>query len=337
MTETETSSTMNELENDESELELSNEQLKPTALKPGSRIGLISPASRVSEPSALRRSSNIIEELGYVPVIGKSTLSYEGFTAGSDQARIDDLQTFLADASIEAIVCVSGGYGAARLLPLLDFAQIRKSPKIIIGSGDNDALLSAINQLTGLVIFHGPNLEDVADKYTYEALKNTLAGSKENLTVNCRDSNDQVFESNMYSLSDLSCQGTLCGGNLTALSSLFGTKYKPDFSKKILALDDFAERNSILDRWFTTMYLSGTLSSIAGIAFGGFPSCHARGGNNMLSVQDTFGDRLKELKVPACFGFKFGNESKSNYLPIGTSAELDCKRGSLAFQESPYA
>lgn len=328
---------MNELENDEGELELSNEQLKPAALKAGARIGLVSPASRVSAPSILNRSRNIIEELGFEPVLGKSVLNYGGFTAGSDSARLEDLHSFLVDDSIESIICVSGGYGAARLLPLLDFAQIRKTPKMIIGSGDNDVLLSAINQLTGLVVFHGSNLEDVEDKYTFNSLRHTLSGSKESLEINCRDSNDEVFEANIHSLSDKVCSGRVCGGNLTALSSLFGTKYKPDFSKKILALDDFAERNSILDRWFTTLYLSGTLNAVSAIAFGGFPSCHPRGGNNMLSVEDTFGDRIKELAVPSCFGFKFGTERKSNYLPIGIDAELDCKKGILTFSESAYA
>lgn len=328
---------MNELENDEAELELSNEQIKAPPLKAGARVGLISPASRVTAPSILHRSSRIIEELGYIPVLGKSTLSYGGFTAGTDQERLEDLQLFLADDSIEAIVCVSGGYGAARLLPLLDFAQVRKTPKLLIGSGDNDALLAAINQLTGLVVFHGNNLEDVEDKYTYNSLRQTLSGSREEISINCRDSNDEAYETNLYSLSSQVSSGTVCGGNLTAVSSLFGTKYKPDFSQKILILDDFSERNSILDRWFTTLYLSGTLSAVAGIAFGGFPSCHPRGSNNMLSVEDTFGDRIKELAVPACFGFKFGNQSKSNYLPIGLNAELNCAKGTLVYQGSPYA
>ena len=328
---------MNELDNDESELDLSNEQIKAPALKAGARVGLICPGSRPASPSALHRASKIIEELGYTPVTGKSVLSYGGFTAGSDQARLEDLQSFLADDDIEAITCVSGGYGAARLLPLLDFAQLRKTPKIIIGSGDNDTLLAAINQLTGLVVFHGSNLADVDDKYTYNALRHTLSGSRQNLSINCSDANDEPFEIKYYSLSDELCRGTVSGGNLTAISSLFGTKYKPDFTGKILVLDDFSERNSILDRWFTTLYLSGTLSSISGLALGGFPSCHPRGGNNMLSVEDTFGDRLKELSVPACFGFKFGGDSKSNYLPIGISAELDCKKGTMTYLESAYA
>jgi len=325
-----------DLEQDDSEHDLmpAKEQFKAQALKPGAKVGLIAPSSRPDSPLVLRRCIQIVEEMGFKPVPGSSVLRYSGFTAGTDEQRIDDIHTFLQDSSIEAMLCVSGGYGAARLLPLLDFAQIRRNPKIVLGGADNDALLLAINKLTGLVVFHGQNLDEVEDEHSFNSIKNLLSGAEREIRINCRDIGDAPYQAAAYSLCDEVKEGVVCGGNLTALSSLFGTRYQPCFEDKILVLDDFSERNDILDRWFTTLYLSGVLADVAGIAFGAFPNCASRGSNNMLAIEDTFGDRLKELGTAACFSFKFGRAKHDNVLPIGVRAALDCGNGTLQMLET---
>ncbi len=326
---------MDPVDDNEHELLLSREQVKAAPLESGSRVGLLAPSSRPESPLALRRCIQVIEEMGFVPVVGKNVMRNEGFSAGNDEQRLDDFHRFLRDPSIEAIFCVSGGYGSLRLLPLMDFGEIRQNPKIYLGSGDNDALLMAINELTGLVVFHGSNLEEVEDQHTFDSIKSALTGASLR-GVNCRDEGDASFDAAAYSLSDKICQGIIRGGNLTALCSLFGTRYQPNLENKILILDDFSERNSSLDRWFTTLYLAGSLKEVTGIAFGGFPGCGPRGGDNMLSIEDTFGDRIKELGIAACFGFKFGSAGKDNVVPIGIQAKLDCASGSLTFLESPF-
>lgn len=326
-----------EHEDSEPELALPKDQFKAQPLKPGAKVGLVAPSSRPGSPLVLRRCLQVIEEMGFQPVAGNNVMNNAGFTAGTDDERIDDLHTFLQDPSIEGLLCVSGGYGAARLLPLLDFAQIRRHPKIILGSGDNDALLLAINELTGLVVFHGPNLDEIGDQHSFNSVKAALSGSNHQVSINCRDADDASYEAVKYSLTDRVCEGIICGGNLTALSSLFGTRYQPKLEGKILILDDFSERNDILDRWFTTFYLASTLNDVVGIAFGGFPACGPRESKNMLSIEDTFSDRIKELGTPACFGFKFGRRSKDNVVPTGVRARLDCGRGTLQVLEPALA
>jgi muramoyltetrapeptide carboxypeptidase len=41
--------------------------------------------------------------------------------AGEDEARADDLNRAFADRTVDAIICVRGGAGTARLLPFIDF------------------------------------------------------------------------------------------------------------------------------------------------------------------------------------------------------------------------
>jgi muramoyltetrapeptide carboxypeptidase len=322
-----------EHEDNEPELLFSEAQFKASPLKPGAKVALIAPSGRPASPLVLSRCRQIVEEMGFTPVVGKNVMAVDGFAAGCDDERIDDLHAFLADQSIEALLCVSGGYGAARLLRLLDFDLVRQRPKILLGSGDNDALLVAVNKLTGLTCFHGPNLDEVKDRHAFESIKSALATDSQGLVINCRDEDDASFEAAAYSLSDRVCRGTTCGGNLTALASLFGTRYQPEMQDKILLLDDFDERNDILDRWFTTLYLAGSLNEVSGIAFGGFPNCSTRDSKNMLSIEDMFGLRIQQLGTPACFGFKFGLAGSSNVVPLGVRAELDCRRGSLQILE----
>ncbi len=320
-------------EENDAELYVAGQKLKATALKPGSRVGLVAPGSRPESPRVFKRCLQIVEEMGYVPLAGESVLKYNGFSAGSDKERLEDFHAFLHDDSVEALLFVTGGYGALRLLPVLDFSHIRKNPKLYLGSGDNDSILLAINELTGLVVFHGPNLDQIDDRHSFDSVKKTLSGDGLQ-EISCRDDSDPAFERAAYSLSDKICSGISCGGNLSALTSLFGSRYQPQMQNKILLLDDFAERYSFLDRWFTTLYLAGTLTQVAGIAFGEFPNCGIRGADNMLSIEDTFGDRIKELGLAACFGFKFGMASKNNVIPLGINTELDCGAGKLKFLES---
>lgn len=323
---------VDESDDDSTEM-ISNELLKPQALKGGSRVALVAPGSRPTNPSELKKCIAVVEEMGFTPVVGKHVLKYDGFCAGTDDERLDDIQSFLLDPSVEALFCVTGGYGALRLLPLLDFKQIRDNPKIFIGSGDNDSILLSINKLTGLVVFHGSNLDEIEDKHSFESARAALLGNDSEKTIYCRLPGEPAYNGVAYPINERRVEGRVCGGNLTSLCSLFGTKYQPDFDGKVLLLDDFTERNSLLDRWFTSLYLAGVLSDVAGIAFGGFPSVSARGADNMLSIEDTFGDRLKGVGTASCFGFKFGQATNDNVMPIGINAELDCAAGKLKYLE----
>src|SRR3546814_15450374 len=62
-----------------------------------------------------------------------------------------------ADEGVKAGICLRGGSGAARLLPLLDYDAIRANSKVLLGYCDITALHCGIHARTGLVTFHGPH------------------------------------------------------------------------------------------------------------------------------------------------------------------------------------
>src|SRR2546426_1069675 len=99
--------------------------IKPDRLNPGDTIGLVAPASPPPDPAAIDRAVEAIERLGFEVRLAPNARMRCGFLAGSDRQRAGDLMKMFADRKVKAILCVRGGYGAARLLPRLDYQTIR--------------------------------------------------------------------------------------------------------------------------------------------------------------------------------------------------------------------
>ena len=124
-------------------------------LRCGDTIGVVSPASPV-KPEVLDRGVAKLEALGFRVKLGKYVYAKQGYLAGSDRERAEDLNAMFRDPEVDAIVCSRGGYGTPRILPLLDYGAITRHPKVFVGFSDITALHVAIRQRTGLVTFHGP-------------------------------------------------------------------------------------------------------------------------------------------------------------------------------------
>ena len=127
----------------------------PAPPVPGDRAALIAPSFAVT-PEQLANAEKSIRLLGLTPVIYPSCRSRRDYLAGSDRLRARDLEAAFSDSSVRAVFCLRGGYGASRLLNLIDFQTIRKNPKFFIGFSDITALHTALNQECGLITYHGP-------------------------------------------------------------------------------------------------------------------------------------------------------------------------------------
>ena len=135
--------------------------VKPQRLEQGDTIGIIAPAGPVARDEIKPAIGRIIKK-GYKILESPNLYKKRAYLAGSDDARLDDLQSMFSDKNVKAILCARGGYGSIRLLDRIDFDLIRKNPKIIAGYSDITALLFAICRNTGLVTFHGPMLRDLS-------------------------------------------------------------------------------------------------------------------------------------------------------------------------------
>ena len=94
--------------------------IKPKRLSKGDTVGVIAPASGLSAEDFDKALQNMAD-LGFKTKVGKNARNKNGFLAGTDQQRLEDLHWAFSDAEIDAVWCVRGGYGVSRLLPAVDF------------------------------------------------------------------------------------------------------------------------------------------------------------------------------------------------------------------------
>src|SRR3990172_595276 len=117
---------------------------KPPCLRKGDHIGLVAPASTPVTAERIDGGVRYLERLGYSVAVGKHALDVNGYLAGPDEARLEDLNGFIRDKRVKAIIAIRGGYGTPRLLRGVDYAALKKNPKIIVGYSDITGLQLAI-------------------------------------------------------------------------------------------------------------------------------------------------------------------------------------------------
>ena len=306
-------------------------RLLPPALKPGDTIGLVAPSSAVDDPFTLQLAQEAMEALGLRVKRGEHVASRHGHLAGTDAERAGDLNAMFADPAVKAIVCARGGAGAARLLPLLDYAMIRRNPKALLGFSDITALHNALLSQAGLVSFHGPVGNDGWNSFNADQFRRVFFEREAMEYRNPTDHGDELVQrrNRTITVTGGKARGPLMGGNLSVLTAVSGTPYLPDFDGAILFLEDVDEAPYRIDRMLTTLKLSGVLDRVAGVVFGACTSCTPGDGYGSLTLSQIFEDWFAPLKVPAYHGALFGHIRQQFILPVGADVELDADAGTL--------
>jgi muramoyltetrapeptide carboxypeptidase len=311
--------------------------LKPPHLKPGDTIGIVAPASPPSDPGVIEKSLDFVSRLGFKPKLARNARQRAGFLAGSDRERAADLMSMFLDRRVSGILCVRGGYGSSRLLPLLDYRTIRRNPKVFVGYSDITSLHSALLVKAGLVSFHGPMLssdfikEDLPAFTTEQFLKIVRQPSPlGSLQRGHAQANIEVLRPGV-------ARGRLLGGNISILCSTLATPFQPSFRKRILFFEDVDEAPYKFDRMLTQLLNAGLLQQLAGIAIGVNKNCldpkAGKAKEYRQSLLDVFVERLRPLKIPIVAGLPFGHVSHNATIPVGVMATLDGDKGDLLITE----
>lgn len=310
--------------------------IKPKRLKAGDLVTLITPSSSVND-AIIQRAVKNIESLGFRTKLGKYVSEAHGYLAGSEKNRLEDLHNAFSDKETSAVWCIRGGYGAARLLPNLDFKLIRNNPKILIGYSDITALHLAIHQNCNLVTFHGPVGNSDFNDFTKDNVCAVLTGDTP--TIKFTLSEEQLKkESVLYKpevINDGICKGELIGGNLSLVSAAAGTPYGiKTLKNKLLFLEDIEERPYRIDRMLVQVLQSLNFSECQGIAMGIFEGCTANETEKSLTLMECFKELYAPLKQPIIYGLSFGHVSQQITLPYGIEAELNTFDKTLTLLQS---
>ncbi len=305
--------------------------IKSKKLKTGDTVALISPCAAIFTQEPVDIAVEALEKCGLKVKKGKHLMAKEGHLAGNDQERAKDLNTAFADEQVSAVICLRGGSGGARILPLIDYNLIKKNPKILVGFSDVTALLLSIYAKTGLITFHGQNgiasWTELARKYYFGLLfENQLMEfskpeAPENAWVQKKGRTRTITAG--------SSQGTLIGGNLTVLCGILGSDYVPDFKGAILFLEDTNEELYRIDRLMAQLMLAGILDKIRGFIFGHCTNCQPGRGYGSSTFDEIMDQYIKPLKIPAFSGAMIGHIEWQFTLPIGSTVQMDAAAGTF--------
>jgi muramoyltetrapeptide carboxypeptidase len=317
-----------------SALNLEQQKIKPRRIKPGDKIGLTAPGGYISEKE-LQDSIDNLKNLGFIPVHSKHILQKYGYLAGSDKVRADDLNEMFSRRDVAGIVCARGGYGCARILPMLDYDLIKKNPKVLVGYSDITALLYGIYAKTGLVCFHGPVGISTFNEFSVQYFREVLLNPVDKLQLT-NPVNPEMLP--LQTIKSGKASGELAGGNLSIVVSLIGTEYDINSDGKIIFLEEINEEPYRIDRMFTQMIQAGKFKNAKGIALGVFRKCEAKEKDpafpQSLTLMEVLEDRLFDLGIPVLYGLSFGHITDKFTLPFGVRTELDSFNKTLVLLET---
>ena len=297
--------------------------IKPPALRQGDKIGLIAPASSFSREAFLRGCDRL-RQMGYEPVYSQNIFDRDIYFAGTAERRTQELNEFWRRDDIAALICVRGGYGSNYLLEKLDYSLFATRSKILLGCSDITSLLTAINDRTGLVGFHGPMVaKDIADgTFDLSSWKNALQGAAD----------WTVPTTGIEVLRTGKASGRLYGGCLSMLVASLGTPFEIQTQGSILFLEDIAEKPFRIDRMLTQLRLAGKLDGVRGVVFGEMLDCAPPKGET-YTLQQVIMRVLAPYQVPIVYGLKSGHVSSGNVtLPIGVQAELEAQGANVSLR-----
>jgi muramoyltetrapeptide carboxypeptidase len=326
-------------------------------------IGIVAPSSKVP-PVEFELGLDRVRAAGFKPRVHPQVLDGHLFFAGTDEARAQAIYEFGCDSSLPVLWSARGGYGAMRLLPLLDrlTAKNGKPPrrKLLAGFSDSTALLEYVRTRWGWSTLHAPmpGLRKFCElpENEWAPLVSWIKGRK---TANPWPDELDFIEGSEPSTS---VEGEIVGGNLAVWTSLVGTPYAGAVRGKIVFFEDVDESLYRVDRMVQQLLLSGALKGARAIVLGNFQGCRD-GVPQMLArrpadsdrerairtpesselvplrpvmdadfaLRSIFGEVAKGLRIPVALGLPVGHGPEKAPLPLGAKMSLS-PRGKLRLQ-----
>lgn len=299
----------------------------PRALAPGACFAVIAPAG----PARLdvQKACDWFTSRGYQCRLYPSVGEADGYLAGSDVQRLKDLHDAFADPTVDAIVCMRGGYGSMRLLDGLDFQLLARNPKPLVGYSDITALHTAIARHAGFISFHGAmlNADLLGGKCepTVSSLIEQLSG--------CLERGAEITHPGPFALTTVvagEAAGRLMGGNLSMLGATLGTLAEIDVHDTILFIEDVNEPLYRVDRLLTQLRLAGKLAGVKGVLVGDFAGITVPALTPLL--QGIFGP----LQIPVLAGWRSGHCDPNLCLPLGAQVRLDSTAQILTLEQALF-
>lgn len=297
----------------------------PPPLHPGDTIGLICPAGFMP----LEKMECCIQTLrnwGFRVKMGSTCGSQFHYFSGTDEERLNDLQSMINDREVKAILCARGGYGVSRIIDKIDFQPLQVFPKWIVGYSDITLLHLHFFANLKMASLHAPMAAAFNDggfeNEFVGSLKTALLGTPYIYTIPSQKNNRTGKAS-----------GRLIGGNLALFAHSLGTRSEPDTRDCILFLEDVGEYLYNIDRMLMQLKRAGKLDRLAGILFGGFTDMKDTTIPFGSEIQEILWEKVQEYDYPVCFDFPVGHSDFNFALKTGLNHSLEISNEAVILQQ----
>ena len=295
----------------------------PPKLKIGDTIGIVSTARKISLDE-LTPAIDIIKSWGLQIKLGANLFKEYHQFSGTIAQRTSDLQTMIDDDSINAILCARGGYGTVQIIDQINFTELKKNPKWIIGYSDITILHSHLNNLD-IASLHAsmPINFSTNSSQSLVSLKKSLFEFTSPIEIPSHPFNKLGV-----------AEGEIIGGNLSILYSLLGSKSDINTSGKILFIEDLDEYLYHIDRMIMSFKRNEKLNQLKGMIVGGM--------NDMNDNKIPFGktaeqiifDYTKDYNFPICFNFPAGHLQDNRTIILGAKSKLEITERKVIFSNN---
>jgi len=295
--------------------------VRPPRLKKGDTIG-IAAVSRPVKADKLTDGIAVLESRGYRVVCAPNihARSRTALHAGSDAERAEGYRELLRNPDVDAIFFATGGYGAGRILSLLEPRELAERPRIHLGGSDLTALFAYAAVHAGLTTFYGPMAAMAIGREEGLDWESVLTGARP----------DPHALEDADVLAPGVAEGPLVGGCLSLLASLAGTPEQVDGRGAVLFWEDVGEKAYRLDRMLTQLERSGTLEGLQAMIIGSITPGSV-GGEPAEFVADWLRDRFGGSPFPVVCGYPAGHLRGSRTLPLGQPVRVDTERRTVEF------
>lgn len=293
--------------------------MKPRAIVPGDKLGVVAPASAPLDEVRLTAGLKRLEDLGFQIEMVRTDFEAHGYLAGDDEERAAAFNSMLARTDISAIFAARGGYGCLRLLDRIDYEAARANPKILVGYSDITALHFALFERAGWLGLSGPMIATdwpdigmASEQLFWDLAAGGWSGEllgPDNERLNGKRSG--------------TAEGSLVGGNLATITSLIGSRYMPAMDGAILFIEDVNEPPYRIDAYLAHLKLSGVLGKLGGLIIGQFTGWEPELGKPTLTYEDVIDHYTQHVHGPVATGLVYGHIPVKNTMPVGTRAMLD--------------
>ncbi len=296
--------------------------VKPDYLKAGDKVALISP-SYFTPMENVEKTAAVLRSWGLEPVVGPNVGKVvDGRYAGTVAERVSDIRWALTDPTIKAIICNRGGYGTIQLINQLTLAELKASPKWLVGFSDISTLHGLFTR-AGVMSIQGTMSSFLAKggtDTTSTLMRDLLLGKVPHYELPAHSQNITG-----------KATGTLVGGNLCTFAPNLGTQADATMGKDlILFVEEVEESMHNIDRQMRILQMNGVLDRCKGIILGEFTDC----GNEFTyeSVEAMFNKMLKAYNIPVLCGFPGGHGDVNLPLVMGSNVTIDVRTDGATLQ-----